>query len=329
MRRELLALIAILLLSVYLVFLAQQPTSPPVPIQTYSVQTLPAATIGAAPSLPIVGPSPSVSSSASPTPSATPSATSSLISSPGPSPSVAPDTTPPVVAVPQVLLPVPGLINSKNSLNLRVNARAQDEDGISLLVLEQSETEGKYHTLAYASAAFLTTEYMQHSRRSFILRAQALDNVGNTSAWTSTEALTLIDYQIDDPHLNYAGTWNRVLDARFWGGGAQRSNSAGATVTLTTIGSDFGIVAVQGPDQGRFAVFVDGQAAGTVDLYAPTTGYRYLAWSQHLDTSAAHSVELRVLGDANSAASGTWVEFDNFVTIGPATEPLPSGNGPG
>ncbi len=69
-----------------------------------------------------------------------------------------------------------------------------------------------------------------------------------------------------------------------------------------------------GPRFGEVALYVDGELAKTVDLYAPT-----LAFGEQVTVSglsdARHTLEIRVLGTSAPASAGTGVVVDR-ISVG-------------
>ncbi len=88
-------------------------------------------------------------------------------------------------------------------------------------------------------------------------------------------------------------------------------------MTLTHEGHDYAIVATTGPGRGKFEVYVDGFAAGVVDLYRAADAYRQIVWQVGYASPGPHTVELRVLGEKNPASSATTVELDAFLILHP------------
>jgi hypothetical protein len=79
-------------------------------------------------------------------------------------------------------------------------------------------------------------------------------------------------------------------------------------------GDQVGVVARRGPDAGRAAVLLDGEALGLVDLYAAVPGGPELVYVADLP-GGSHSVELAGTGGADPASTGTAVDVEGFVTL--------------
>jgi hypothetical protein len=84
---------------------------------------------------------------------------------------------------------------------------------------------------------------------------------------------------------------------------------------LTFEGTDVSWVAQRGPDRGRAEVWLDGELAQTIDLYASSAKPRRVIYSASLDSAGTHTLEVRVLGTKRAASSGTRVDVDAYLTL--------------
>ena len=62
-------------------------------------------------------------------------------------------------------------------------------------------------------------------------------------------------------------------------------------------GRDVAWVTTKTASSGRAQVFIDGQYQRTITLKASTTVYRQVVYSKHYDGKAAHTLEIRPVGD--------------------------------
>jgi GH25 family lysozyme M1 (1,4-beta-N-acetylmuramidase) len=90
---------------------------------------------------------------------------------------------------------------------------------------------------------------------------------------------------------------------------------SGGTPTIDTNAAQVGIVAERGPDRGRAAVVVDGEAVGLVDLYAPIATGPEIVFVAETGTDASQTVAVEGTGTADPASSGTGISIDGFVTL--------------
>jgi GH25 family lysozyme M1 (1,4-beta-N-acetylmuramidase) len=79
-------------------------------------------------------------------------------------------------------------------------------------------------------------------------------------------------------------------------------------------GEQVGVIARRGPDMGRAAVLVDGQAEGLVDLYAPEPGGPEIVHVADLPSGAA-VIAIEATGTSDAAATGTGIAIEGFVTL--------------
>lgn len=90
------------------------------------------------------------------------------------------------------------------------------------------------------------------------------------------------------PTIAYQGRWGTSRCACWSDGGVHRTSVKGASFTVTTTpftsfpgdltNHHVGLVMHQGPDRGRFQVYVDGRLRSTVDLAAATSQPRMIVW---------------------------------------------------
>ena len=133
--------------------------------------------------------------------------------------------------------------------------------------------------------------------------ARAHDDAGQTGAWSAASATGV---PVDDPSpvLSYKGTWSSASVTSAWAKTERVSATKGATVSFTADGTQLRIVAPRRSDGGRFAVIVDGTTVGTVNLYAPTTGYRQVVFTHTLGTRiTTHTAQLKVLSASTAGRS--------------------------
>ncbi len=109
------------------------------------------------------------------------------------------------------------------------------------------------------------------------------------------------------------------------GGNRSRATSNGVTAAIFPAGSEatpgatvegdqVGVIAQRGPDAGRAAVLVDGQAVGLVELYAPSPTGPEVVFVADLD-GGRHSVTVEATGTSDPASAGTGITIDGFVTL--------------
>ncbi len=120
-----------------------------------------------------------------------------------------------------------------------------------------------------------------------------------------------------------------TVTARDGVGNATRASSAAAVATFVAVSGDgdlsgtvegrqVGVIARRGPDLGRAAVLVDGEAVGLVDLYAPIAGGPEIVHVADLSPGSPANVALQPTGTSDAESTGTAVLVDGFVTLADA-----------
>lgn len=148
-------------------------------------------------------------------------------------------------------------------------------------------------------------------------RDHARDAAANVSNYASGTSFRLTAYQenASSSVLAYSGTWTRAALSGAYGGYAKWASAAGAKATLSFTGKAVAVVAPKRPDLGKADIYLDGVKKATIDLYNAAAQSRRIVWTMSFASSAAHTVELRVLGTKNASSSGTRVWVDVFATL--------------
>ncbi len=103
-------------------------------------------------------------------------------------------------------------------------------------------------------------------------------------------------------------------------GNTTRSTLDGVTTIYTagdraTVeGDQIGVIARRGPDAGRAAVLLDGEALALVDLYAPEPSGPEVVFVADLPPGS-HSIEIETTGNADPASTGTDVSVDGLIIL--------------
>jgi uncharacterized protein YraI len=203
--------------------------------------------------------------------------------------------------------------------------------GVASSVLERRTNSSPYARVVETTAKpnpSHTTRLAPDPAAVLTHRVRASDTAGNVSTYAVGPSFKVLrrEESATTGEVSYTGTgWTSRSDSATYSGGSVRSASvAGNSATFKLSGHDFAIVATKGPAMGRFQVYLDGVADTVVNLYASAAAPRAIIWQRHFPRSAAHTVELRVLGTKDSRASATTVELDAFLVLQPATAPAPA-----
>ena len=113
-------------------------------------------------------------------------------------------------------------------------------------------------------------------------------------------------------------TWSGWTGVTAGTNGYRVASAAGSEIKFSGDMTGVEWVTRFGPDQGNARVYVDGNSAGTLDLYSPTAqGNAHVFVST--DTGF-HTITIVVAGTKDASSTGTAVAFDGLVVHGPDTQ---------
>jgi Fibronectin type III domain len=227
-----------------------------------------------------------------------------------------PDSTAPVVQPPQQTLPT-GATLGASTIPTKLSWSATDDQGsIASYELQRSQDGGSFTKVSLPSATS-TTKYFQLSPSStYQFRVKATDSAGNSSDW-ATGPTFLVDAQQENSNaIVHTGSWTQQVLTSAYGGGVEYAKAKGSTAQFTFTGHNVAWVSSKGPDRGKATVSIDGVVVRTIDLYAATTEFRKIVFSQSgLDPTVSHTITVQVLGTKRSASSDTRVDVDALVVL--------------
>jgi Phosphodiester glycosidase/Bacterial Ig-like domain (group 2) len=142
-------------------------------------------------------------------------------------------------------------------------------------------------------------------------RVRAIDWAGNVSAWATGPVLGPRLVQESSSAVRDAGRWKTGSGAAYSGGTVAFAKAASSSARYTFTGRSIGLVATLGPTRGKVRVYVDGRYGATVDLRAPTTQYRVIAWQRTWGSAGTHNVRLVVVGTPGRPR----VDLDAFAVL--------------
>jgi hypothetical protein len=135
------------------------------------------------------------------------------------------------------------------------------------------------------------------------------------TAWVAGTATNLVGMQEGNANVSFGGTWNTQAVAGAYGGSVRFNSLATDKAQLKTNGVGFQVVSTMGPDRGRADVWIDNVRAGTVDLYSATQQTGVVVFKSAVLANATHQVELRPLGQRNTASTSNRVDIDAFIVV--------------
>lgn len=117
-----------------------------------------------------------------------------------------------------------------------------------------------------------------------------------------------------DSAVTLAGAWTKADAQLGWSGGsAVQSNTAGATASVTFVGTSIRWIGSRGRGMGIATVSIDGAPVKDVDLFARPTDEAHTQVVTISDLSdAKHTATIMVTGRQNSQAEGNRVVVDAF-----------------
>ena len=222
------------------------------------------------------------------------------------------DHSPPVVtAAPSAtLLTGTGLAGSGIRLKLAWAGHEVGNSGLAGYELDQSVNGGAW-TVVSASQLAASASVVASSGTSLRYRVIATDTAGNASAPVLSAVIKPSLYQQTATGTKYVGTWHTLSASAFVGGSEKYATAKGASVTYVVTARGFAWVAALGPTRGSATVYINGVKAGTVNLHATTTAYRFVAFGRTYATSRKLTVKIVVAGTSGHSR----VDVDGFVAL--------------
>jgi hypothetical protein len=139
------------------------------------------------------------------------------------------------------------------------------------------------------------------------------DLAGNPAAANSSTVRAALSVENDAPA--WVRHWDSDSAAGASGGTSISASRAGDTVTLAFTGTSVSAKGLKAPAGGYSDVYVDGVRRVTASSYRSAAAYQQLLFSVGGLSSAAHVLQVRVLGTKPTGATGTNVDLDVF-TVG-------------
>jgi hypothetical protein len=141
-----------------------------------------------------------------------------------------------------------------------------------------------------------------------------------TSVTSAADSYTfMVRYDQSDSHFVKSGTWSDYVKPAAWNGSYARSSTAGASVTVTFVGTRLDWIAMKGTSPGKADVYLDGVLKTTIDLASATAVYQQDVWSTHDLPSGTHKVKF-VLN--STSAAGEFLVIDAVDVLGTITYTL-------
>ena len=229
------------------------------------------------------------------------------------------DATAPSVQTPEESMSAGSTLNT-STVPVKLSWSATDGgSGLVKYELQQSTNGGAYANVSLPSATATTrTVTLAPDNATYRFRVRAQDGAGNLSQWSEGPEFVVNAHQETDTGISYAGSWTQqALDSAYGGGVSYAQSLKGDSARFSFVGRSIAWAAPKDVDRGRAEVWVDGVRVQTVDLYASSSQPRKIIFGKSWTTAGSHTIEVRALGTRNASSSGTRVDVDAFVVLGP------------
>ena len=114
-------------------------------------------------------------------------------------------------------------------------------------------------------------------------------------------------YEQTDSHIVKTGTWTTFVKSAASGGSYGRSSTAGASATITFVGTKLNLITMKGTTTGVASIYLDGVLKATIDTGAATASYKVPLWGSGDLPDGTHTVKIV---RSNSSAAGKFLTLD-------------------
>jgi hypothetical protein len=142
-------------------------------------------------------------------------------------------------------------------------------------------------------------------------RVRSVDAAGARSEWAT--GLTVSPRQIEDRSVEIAwrGNWHSLRRPSFAGGSVRYTGLAGSSATFRFTGRAIALVGARGPGRGKAHVYVNGNLAVKVDLYAPTRKTGVVFFARNWNKAGTRTIRLEVRGTSGRGR----IDLDSILTL--------------
>ena len=189
---------------------------------------------------------------------------------------------------------------------------ASDPSGIIAYELQRLRGSGPWQTVPLATANSTSADVALRLGAADAFRVRATDGVGNVGPWSATSDAPLSRLEETSASISYLDTFKRVALTGASGGHVSKSRVSGGVASLTFTGSSVALASTTSRARGIAEISVDGGAWESVDLYSSATRNKVVVWATTLAVGL-HTIEVRVTGTKNPAATNTRVDIDAFL----------------
>jgi hypothetical protein len=223
-----------------------------------------------------------------------------------------PDTTAPVTSTPNVRLLANQTIGTRATVRVSW-AASSDPSGITRYELYQSTNGGAWVQVSLATPTSTSVDRSLAIGKTYRFILRATDGAGNTGGYSTMPTARFGRAQENNTAVATAGGWRRVTLAGASGGYVKKSTTTGASATYSFTGTGVAFVSTLGASRGKAEIWLDGTKVAIVDLYSASSRPARVVWASGVLTNAAHTLQVKVTGTKNAAASNVRVDADAFL----------------
>jgi hypothetical protein len=166
--------------------------------------------------------------------------------------------------------------------------------GIAWYQLARSIDGGAFRTVTTVPGKSAAVVLQPGHTYRFEVRAR--DRAGNYSAWQAGTTLKPSLIQQGSSAVTFAGPSVYATSSSYSGGSLRFLAAAGSQARLRTTAKSLSFITTRGPNRGAVKIYVDGVFQATIDLYAETSGYRYVAFTKSWTSVGTHTIRVVAVG---------------------------------
>ncbi len=206
------------------------------------------------------------------------------------------DRTAPTVTAPAASLRSSIQISGA-TLALRLTWTGADTggSGVATYDVARSSDGGAFATIA-TGLTVATLNVGGSSGHTYRFEVRAHDAAGNVGGWLAGPTLSPALVQNTSTAIGYHGTWTTSSYTSYSGGSVKYATAAGAYATYTFTGRSVAFVTTRAASRGQAKIYLDGVLITTVDCYAASSTFRWVAFSQTWASAGTHRITIKVVG---------------------------------
>jgi hypothetical protein len=166
--------------------------------------------------------------------------------------------------------------------------------GVKSYEVARSYDGAAYKVIATSTAAQI--DWTMTPGHTYRFRVRATDKSGNVGAWATGPLLKPALTQQTSSAMHWSGSSTTTRYAKYSGGSERYLRVAGASVSYTTTARSLSFVTTRGPTRGSAVIWIDGVKVATINLSAPSNGYRWVAYAKTWSSAGTHTIKVVTLG---------------------------------